>query len=142
MVSIAFALTAIKGINVSAVNNSSPNNRTQKNKIDTLDVYGVIIKKQFANAAGRLSDSLDYYFEFSDSAKNKVGYYIKFSESNVSKKFIEEYLKKDFIVKSPGHLVYLRVVLRNGLWDTNDPNIQSRVGPYVAIIEVFGCNGK
>ena len=64
MVSIAFALTAIKGINVSAVNNSSPNNRTQKNKIDTLDVYGVIIKKQFANAAGRLSDSLDYYFEF------------------------------------------------------------------------------
>ena len=139
--SLFFAVIAISANRFNVSDNLSHNSDRAVSK-DTIDVYGSIIKKHFVNAAGRESESVDYFLEISDTAIIKVSYFIKFSESKITKKFIDDYLKKDFVVKSPGHLLYLRVVLRNGLWDTDDPNVESRIGPYIAIIEVFGCNGK
>lgn len=79
-----------------------------------------IVQKPFKNKIGKNSiGANDLYAKING---NLV--FIKFLESNVERSEIQKYLDKK--IKITGQL-------RDGLWDTNNPNIQSRVGQYLYI---------
>lgn len=96
---------------------------------DTVESTGVIYKEAFVNKGGRKIDGVyTWYFKTGDKS-----YFIKSCEGNTtSPKFVECHGKKVKVTAS----------FRKGLWDVCDgnPNVQSRVGEYVAIftLEVIG----
>ena len=89
---------------------------------DTGIFTGKIIKEPFYNKAGKkIKDVFDYFIIIEE-----IHYFVRFNESNISLKELEEYLDKE---------VRLRVSFRWGLWDADDENMQSRIGRYVEVIE-------
>lgn len=80
-----------------------------------------IVQKPFKNKIGKNSiGANDLYAKFDGGGM----VFIKFLESKVERDEIRKYLGKK--IKITGQL-------RDGLWDTNDPNVQSRVGQYLYI---------
>ncbi|RLD71247.1 MAG: hypothetical protein DRJ10_19600 [Bacteroidetes bacterium] len=83
---------------------------------------GKIVKVDFVNKGGRkIPDVFDYFFEI-----NGEKLFIKITEGKVSRDEIANYLNKEVKIKG---------FKSNGLWDTDDPNVQSRIGDYVVIME-------
>ena len=90
-----------------------------------------IVKKNFVNKAGRTTDHIEYYIR-----RSIQDYYIKFCESNVSIKELNEKLENiDGEIKA----LKLEVEFRNGEWDICDGNheVQSRIGEYAVILKIL-----
>lgn len=86
---------------------------------------GLIVSYPFVNKVGEEKpEYAEDYFLCSDGE-----YFIKKSESHY---------KKD-VKTLTNFYVKIDASINDGLWDTNDPNVQSRVGPYITIesIEVI-----
>jgi len=84
---------------------------------------GKIVGEPFVNKVGQENPKIiDLYFETSGKK-----YFIKFLDSNVSRNEMAQYINKP--LKVQGKVNY-------GLWDTNDPNHQSRVGEYIVIEKI------
>ncbi len=89
-----------------------------------VSVYdGKIVGKPFVNKVGQESPKMiDLYFETGGKT-----YFIKFIDSNVSRNEMSQYINTRLKVEGR---------LGDGLWDTNDPNHQSRVGEYIVIEKI------
>lgn len=81
---------------------------------------GTVVTEAFVNKVGRENPKIiDLYFETGGKR-----YFIKFLDSNVTRNEVARYVNKS--LKVQGKVNY-------GLWDTNNPNDQSRVGEYIVI---------
>lgn len=87
-------------------------------------VTAKLIRKKAFNKAGR---EMPYPGDFFLVINGKE-LFVKLMDSKVSSEDLEPLLDQ----KSK-----FRIVRSEGLWDTDDPNVQSRIGPYVAIIEIL-----
>lgn len=88
---------------------------------------GKFLRKQFVNKAGRAIDGVyDYYFSIEEK-----DYFIRFKDGGVTLKELEEYTNKE---------VRLEVMFHWGLWDTDEENIQSRIGSYVNVLGIIPPN--
>jgi hypothetical protein len=88
-----------------------------------MEVKGTITQVKSLNKAGNvLAGDGDFFIDF-----NAKSYFVKLSAGSVT----GEELKAIMNVKTTFELVILE-----GLWDTDDPNVQSRVGEYVKIISI------
>ena len=86
---------------------------------------GKIVGQPFINKVGQEKPNMiDLYFETGGKR-----YFIKFGDSAVSRSELVQHLNKN--LKVQGKINY-------GLWDTNNPNDQSRVGEYIVIGKMGG----
>ena len=90
-----------------------------------------IIKKNFVNKAGRTTDHVEYYIQ-----QSIQDYFIKFCESNVSIKELNEKLEN---IEGDIKALQLEVEMREGDWDICDGNheIQSRIGEYMVVLKIL-----
>ena len=104
------------------------NQKIAKEKVSvdyTLKIYeGKIVKVQFIDKGGRVHEDIySYYFE---TENEKL--FIKIQEGKVHRDNITKYYNK--LIKINGYKSF-------GLWDTDDPNVQSRVGDYIVIYDII-----
>ena len=86
-------------------------------------VTGKLIRKKAYNKAGReMPGDGDFFLEI----KGKE-IFVKMMASEVTSDELKPLLNQK---------AKYRIIRSEGLWDTDDPRVQSRVGPYVAIIEI------
>lgn len=85
---------------------------------------GRIVEVPFINKGGRRIEGASSLFLETEEGK----YFIRGYEGDVFIKDIEKYINKPIKVKAYKTF---------GLWDTDDPNVQSRVGNYVVIFEIL-----
>ena len=90
-----------------------------------------IVKKNFVNKAGKTTDHVEYYIR-----RSIQDYYVKFCESNVSIKELNEKLEN---IEGDIKTLQLEVEFRKGEWDICDGNhdIQSRIGEYAVILKIL-----
>ncbi len=89
---------------------------------------GVFITRSFINKAGREYPTVrDWYFRTNDAE-----YFVRLDRSRV---------KAERLRQIAGKRVRVRAVKAFGLWDTDDPNVQSRVGGYLKIEEILEEGG-
>lgn len=77
-------------------------------------------------------------------AYNKVGkempgegdLYIKYQGKEVFIKLMSSKVTLDELTPHIGEKITLVVQFEEGLWDTDDPNIQSRIGEYAIVLEL------
>lgn len=87
-------------------------------------VSAEVVQEQFINKAGKpIEGAYELYLKFEEKKL-----FIKFMESDISRSDLEPYIGKSgtFIISE-----------KTGLWDTEDPNVQSRFGDYVVIHEIL-----
>ena len=88
-------------------------------------VKAKVVKEPTKNKAGRVLDGVfSYYLKYDGNSR-----FIKFSESEVSPSELDSIGDQN---------IEFRILEKNGLWDTDDPNVQSRIGDYVCILEIIG----
>jgi hypothetical protein len=96
----------------------------KKSVLEIKTYEGKVKKVPFVNKAGRkIADVFNLFFETSGKK-----YFIKSSEGDVIYSELKNFINKPIKVKA--HKTF-------GLWDTDDPNVQSRIGEYFCIIEVL-----
>ena len=124
--SIMFSCSTSKE-KTSQQNNVSDKNRAEKPYLITAP----IVKKQFVNKASRTADHVEYYIQ-----QSIQDYFIKFCESNVSIKELNEKLEN---IEGDIKALQLEVEMREGDWDICDGNheIQSRIGEYMVILKIL-----
>ncbi len=84
---------------------------------------GKVVGEPFINKVGQENPKIiDLYFETGGKK-----YFIKFLDSNISRNEMAQYINKTLKVQGK---------VNHGLWDTNDPNHQSRVGEYIVIEKI------
>ena len=84
---------------------------------------GKVVSEPFVNKGGREDPRMiDLYFEM-DGRR----YFIKFLDSNVS---------RSEMIKELNRSIKVQGRISDGLWDSNNPNEQSRVGQYIIINRV------
>lgn len=89
----------------------------------SIHMEGVFIERSFVNKAGREYPSVrELYFRTGGEE-----YFVRLDRSRV---------KTDLLRALAGKPVRVRAVKAFGLWDTDDPNAQSRVGEYLIIEEI------
>lgn len=82
-----------------------------------------VLQIQGMNKAGRpLAGNGDFYLEYGGKQ-----YFVKFSESKIKKAVLNRFI---------GKKMKFQVLEREGLWDTDDPEVQSRIGWYVVILSM------
>jgi hypothetical protein len=124
---ILFALMAILTTFSSCKSCKTDSAQTESKETSFTVKNGIIIKQYFQDKGGNMHyDIFDYYFLCADGED-----FIKLSECENMDGEISDYT--NFYVKA-------NVKTNDGLWDTNDPNVQSRVGQYVVFksIEKIG----
>jgi len=85
---------------------------------------GRIITSAFKNKIGKeLAGISDNMFR----TKNE-SYFIKLSESKISIVDVERLMGEEISIEGE---------IRDGLWDTDDPNVQSRIGNYIVIFTIL-----
>lgn len=88
-----------------------------------------IVEKEFYNKAGKATGIMEYYVQ-----RSVQDYYIKFCESEVDRKELEQALSK---VEGPIQQLTLTIEILEGEWDSCDGNpVQSRIGSYVVIKKI------
>ena len=123
-------------IKISMTSCKTNNNISETEAIDTMGdinlntikygkqtLEGMIVKEVFIDKRGR--EHPDIYDLFLKTDKNK--YFIRLMNSKIRRKELMEYLDKKAVFK---------INVQSGLWDTDDPNVQSRVGDYCEIYEI------
>ena len=93
--------------------------------IGTMQVLeGKFVEIPFTNKVGRVFPEItDWYFEIGNK-----------------KLFIKTIAKKAMGVdlnKIKGKVVKIKGKIENGLWDTDDPEVQSRIGEYLIVYEIL-----
>lgn len=118
-----FSLVLIPFISCTTGKNSNSDKQNMENTEKTFWTDGKIIKQNFVNKIGvENPDIYDLYLELNDTL-----YFIKSTEKSVTTKILENYIDKKTSCK---------IEKEYGLWDTDNPNVQSRVGNYVIIYEI------
>ncbi len=85
---------------------------------------GTIEREQFVNKAGKpIKGVYDYAFK----VKGK-SYHINLHESSVTEAEMKQLI---------GEKIKVSASIKDGLWDTDDPNVQSRVGEYIVLHDVL-----
>lgn len=87
-------------------------------------IKGKVLEVPFVNKGGRLIEGVESLFL-------EVGtqqYFIKIQAGKVSRPALK---------KLVGQEIKLEGKIANGLWDSNDPTVQSRVGEYVVIFKIL-----
>jgi hypothetical protein len=88
------------------------------------ELNGTFVQKPFINKVGQEKPKFkEWYFVKSDSTE----FFVKISKSNVPKDSIKKYENQKCKIKAK---------VRFGLWDTDDPNVQSRAGEYIELLEI------
>lgn len=105
-------------------NGLSMNDKLTSNEQPIVELVGLVVYEAFVNKAGRLIEGVGDYFLEIDGKR----FFIKFRSGKVLRTAIEAKLGQ--IIKAKGYL-------DKGLWDTDDPNVQSRVGEYVVLVELL-----
>ena len=126
------ALSILFSCSTSKEKTSQQNNISEKNPaVKSYLITAPIVKKQFVNKAGRTTDHADYYIQ-----QSIQDYFIKFCESNVSIKELNEKLEN---IEGDIKALQLEVEMREGDWDICDGNheIQSRIGEYMVILKIL-----
>lgn len=83
-----------------------------------------VIKEPFVNQGGhKIEGVFDFFLNFED--KN---WFIKFSSGDVLRDDLEKLVNKT---------AKFSISIHDGLWDTDDPMMQSRVGKYIAIHQII-----
>ncbi len=101
--------------------NSPKNGSTIDNK---KEVKAEVVQEQFTNKGGRDIDGVyDYFLKYENKKM-----FIKFMDSDITFEQIEPFI---------GKKATFEISERQGLWDTNDPEVQSRVGEYVVIWKII-----
>jgi len=124
---IHFYITFLFSIFILFIASCEAQNEDNLNNLeDSVKIYtGVIVKENFVDKGGRVyDDAVDYYFKTDEGEV-----FIKIAAGNVSRDEIRKNLDKK--VKVKGKHIYF------GLWDTDDPNVQSRVGDYFIFYEII-----
>lgn len=100
---------------------------------------GYIIEKTFVNKAGRSLGFSDYFFEFTEpNQAEKHTYFIKFGAGKVTRQeLITHLLQNQPQNKQTAMTICLDIEIHEGLWDTDNPNMQSRVGKYVSVDKIL-----
>ncbi len=84
---------------------------------------GVFVERSFVNKAGREYPSVrELYFRTGGEE-----YFVRLDRSRI---------RADRMRSLAGRPVRVRAVIVFGLWDTDDPNVQSRVGEYLVVEEI------
>lgn len=126
------ALSTLFSCSTSKEKTSQHNNVSNKNAAEkSYLITAPIVKKQFVNKAGRTTDNIEYYIQ-----QSIQDYFIKFCESNVSIKELNEKLEN---IEGDIKALQLEVEMRDGHWDICGGNheIQSRIGEYMVILKVL-----
>lgn len=89
----------------------------------TKTVQAKVIYEPFINKAGKLIEGAGDYFLVYENQN----WFIKFSAGSVLRSDVEKF---------EGKTATCTVMELDGLWDTDDPNVQSRVGKYVALYSI------
>lgn len=90
----------------------------------SMEVTGRFIKVPFENKVGKVVEGIeDYFFEYNHQKK-----FVKWAESSIKPSDIEHLINK---------IIRVQLVEKNGLWDTDNPEQQSRVGDYVCILSIL-----
>ncbi len=101
---------------------SYPNIHFSSSKTSNKWMCGKIVIESFVDKGGRQHPEMqEYYFIHFDKK-----YFIKLSESQFIGS-LSDY--KDTYVR-------IHATIKSGLWDTDDPNVQSRIGNYITINHV------
>jgi hypothetical protein len=117
---IAIIIVALFGASLTLSESYSHPNQLSDKKI----IKGTLIQKKSYNKAGRELPGLgDYYLKI-----KKKEYFIKVSESTIDSEELKSLL---------GQKTKYEVIFSDGLWDTDDPNVQSRIGEYIVILHVL-----
>lgn len=86
-------------------------------------VTAVVVKEPFVNQGGHEIEGVyDFFLNFENQ-----NWFVKFSAGKVLRADLEKML---------GQSAKFSIGILDGLWDTDDPMMQSRVGKYVAIYEI------
>lgn len=89
----------------------------------SIQVEGIVVQEQFINKGGKEIDGVfDFFLGYGNQKR-----FIKLMESKVS---------ADDLLETIGKTASFEIIERHGLWDTDDPNVQSRVGDYVVILKI------
>ena len=126
------ALSILFSCSISKEKTSQQNNVSDKKPAEnSYLITAPIVKKQFVNKAGRTTDHVEYYIQ-----QSIQDYFIKFCESNVSIKELNEKLEN---IEGDIKALQLEVEMREGDWDICDGNheIQSRIGEYMVILKIL-----
>lgn len=115
---------------ISSCNNSEDIVSNQSKGLSMADakpnIYNCqLIEKEFVNKGGKMPGFKELYLRCSVQ-----DYFIKFCESNVTKKDLEPYINKGISVE---------VEVKDGMWDHCSENlaeVQSRMGPYIIIKKI------
>lgn len=90
---------------------------------DPIEVEAKVIYRPFVNKAGKtIEGSGDYFLEYGGEE-----WFIKFSAGSVL---------RDDVAPLLNQTALFRLTESDGLWDTDDPRQQSRVGKYVILHEI------
>lgn len=93
--------------------------------IDTLYMTATLVKKQFENKGGKISQT---YFEFYLVNEN-IETFVKINGGNYKSKELEKYIGKEMMYA---------INVKEGYWDTDNTNemVQSRTGKYFVILKI------
>lgn len=118
-------LFSIFSLLIISCNSNTGVTKDVKVKEDNLEIFeGKIIKVQFVDKGGRVhEDIFSYYFE-----TNNEKLFIKIQDGKVKRDEIAKYYNTK--IKIEGYKTF-------GLWDTDDPNVQSRVGDYIVFYKIL-----
>lgn len=96
-----------------------------KNNENEIKIYeGTIIEVPFVNKAGRtIPGASSLFFKTTEDR-----YFIKFRAGKVLREEVEKFINQPLKVK--GYITF-------GLWDADSNNVQSRVGDYMAVMEIL-----
>lgn len=87
-------------------------------------VVAKVVKETYENKAGRVINGVeDYFLEYAGER-----WFIKFSCGQITPAMIAPYDNKTATFKLDE---------KEGLWDTDEPDVQSRIGKYVCVFEIL-----
>ncbi|MFA6571517.1 MAG: hypothetical protein WCT77_09805 [Bacteroidota bacterium] len=88
------------------------------------ELSGTFIQKPFINKIGQEKPKFkEWYFVVSDTSE----YFVKLSKSKVPLEKIKQSENKKCRIKG---------IIRFGMFDSEDPNVQSRAGEYLELLEI------
>jgi hypothetical protein len=100
-------------------------NRTETMENVTTKIVEAKVKYvPFVNKAGKEIEGVGDLFLVYDGQE----WFIKFSAGNVMREDVEKLIDKT---------ARFSIIEQEGLWDTDNPEVQSRIGKYVAVFEIL-----
>ncbi len=95
-----------------------------ENLNDTTIITGKLLKMNYINKRGDIiPDLFDFYLETTEA-----NLFIKLDECKIKIEELENNINKK---------VKLKAIKKNGLWDADNQEIESRIGEYISIIEII-----